>query len=30
MTMLLAEQHEFDRQRHKLVIEGVCGDCRSK
>ena len=30
MTMLLAEQHDFDRQRHKLVIEGVCGRCRSR
>ena len=28
MTMLLAEQHEFARQRHRLVIEGVCGACR--
>jgi Fur family transcriptional regulator, ferric uptake regulator len=28
MTMLLAEQHDFARQRHRLVIEGVCGDCR--
>jgi Fur family ferric uptake transcriptional regulator len=28
MTMLLAEQHDFARQRHKLVIEGICGTCR--
>ena len=28
MTMLLAEQHDFARQRHRLVIEGVCGSCR--
>jgi Fur family ferric uptake transcriptional regulator len=30
MTMLLAEQQDFVRQRHKLVIEGVCGKCRRK
>jgi Fur family ferric uptake transcriptional regulator len=30
MTMLLAEQQDFVRQRHKLVIEGICGKCRSK
>jgi Fur family ferric uptake transcriptional regulator len=28
MTMLLAEQHDFARQRHRLVIEGICGKCR--
>lgn len=28
MTMLIAEQNDFARQRHKLVIEGVCGVCR--
>ena len=28
MTMLIAEQHDFARSRHKLVIEGVCGVCR--
>ena len=28
MTMLIAEQHDFVRSRHKLVIEGVCGVCR--
>jgi Fur family ferric uptake transcriptional regulator len=30
MTMLLAEQHDFARQRHRLVIEGVCAACRGK
>ena len=30
MTMLLAEQHDFVRSRHKLVIEGVCGVCRER
>jgi Fur family ferric uptake transcriptional regulator len=29
-TMLIAEQHDFSRQRHKLVIEGVCGGCRQR
>ena len=30
MTMLLAEQHDFVRSRHKLVIEGVCSACLEK
>jgi Fur family transcriptional regulator, ferric uptake regulator len=30
MTMLLAEQHDFVRSRHKLVIEGVCSACRAR
>jgi len=30
MTMLIAEQHDFVRSRHKLVIEGVCGPCRER
>lgn len=29
MTMLLAEAHDFSRQRHQLVIFGMCGQCRS-
>lgn len=28
MTTLLAEAHDFSRQQHRLVIYGVCGDCR--
>lgn len=28
MTQLLAEAHDFSRQRHRLVIYGLCGDCR--
>ena len=28
MTMLTAEAHGFARQRHRLVIYGVCGDCQ--
>ncbi len=28
MTTLLAEAHDFMRQRHRLVIYGLCGDCR--
>lgn len=28
MTTLLAEAHDFSRQRHRLVIYGMCGDCR--
>lgn len=28
MTTLLAEAHDFFRQRHRLVIYGLCGDCR--
>lgn len=30
MTMLLAEEHDFLRSRHKLVIEGVCSACRAR
>jgi Fur family ferric uptake transcriptional regulator len=28
MTTLLAEAHDFSRQRHRLVIHGLCGECR--
>lgn len=28
MTTLLAEMHDYTRQRHRLVIHGICGDCR--
>jgi Fur family ferric uptake transcriptional regulator len=28
MTTLLAEAHDFTRQRHRLVIYGLCGNCR--
>lgn len=28
MTTLLAESHDYSRQRHRLVIHGLCGDCR--
>ncbi|MCC6245780.1 MAG: transcriptional repressor [Gemmatimonadaceae bacterium] len=28
MTTLLAEAHDFSRQRHRLVIYGLCGSCR--
>jgi Fur family ferric uptake transcriptional regulator len=28
MTMLIAEQRDFARTRHKLVIEGICESCR--
>lgn len=28
MTQLLADAHDFSRQRHRLVIYGLCGDCR--
>lgn len=28
MTSLLAEAHGFVRQRHRLVIHGLCRDCR--
>ena len=30
MTTLLAESNGFLRQRHRLVIEGVCADCRKR
>ena len=29
MTTLVAETHGFLRQRHRLVIHGVCASCRS-
>ncbi|MFL5577962.1 MAG: Fur family transcriptional regulator [Gemmatimonadaceae bacterium] len=28
MTTLIAEAHGYARQRHRLVIYGVCGDCQ--
>ncbi len=28
MTTVLAEAHDFSRQRHRLVIHGLCGRCR--
>ena len=28
MTTLIAEQHRFSRQGHRLVIYGTCVDCR--
>ncbi len=28
MTMLIAEQHGYARQRHLLVISGICDSCR--
>jgi Fur family ferric uptake transcriptional regulator len=30
MTMLVAEAHGFVRQRHRLVIYGVCRSCRQE
>jgi Fur family ferric uptake transcriptional regulator len=29
MTMLIAEAHGYSRQRHRLVIHGVCERCRT-
>jgi len=29
MTTLIAETHGYDRQRHRLVIYGVCGQCQA-
>ncbi|MBU6366451.1 MAG: transcriptional repressor [Gemmatimonadetes bacterium] len=29
MTTLLADAHGFVRQRHRLVIHGLCRDCRA-
>jgi Fur family ferric uptake transcriptional regulator len=29
MTTLIAETHGFARQRHRLVIYGVCGECQA-
>jgi Fur family ferric uptake transcriptional regulator len=28
MTMLIAEQYGYTRQGHRLVITGICADCR--
>ena len=28
MTTLMAESHGYARERHRLVIYGVCGDCQ--
>jgi Fur family transcriptional regulator, ferric uptake regulator len=28
MTTLIAESHGYSRQRHRLVIYGVCGECQ--
>ncbi len=28
MTMLISEAHGFARQRHRLVIHGICADCQ--
>jgi Fur family ferric uptake transcriptional regulator len=28
MTTVLAETHDYTRQRHRLVIHGLCGNCR--
>ena len=28
MTTVLAEMHDYTRQRHRLVIHGLCGNCR--
>lgn len=28
ITTLIAEQHRFARQGHRLVIQGTCADCR--
>ena len=30
MTTLLAEAHGYVRQRHRLVIHGICDDCRQR
>ena len=30
MTTLLAEAHGFARQRHRLVIYGLCGECQQR
>ena len=30
MTTLIAEGHRFARQRHRLVIYGVCARCRER
>jgi Fur family ferric uptake transcriptional regulator len=28
MTTLIAEGHRFARQRHRLVIYGICDSCQ--
>ena len=28
MTTIIAESHGYSRQRHRLVIYGVCGECQ--
>ncbi len=30
MTMLIAEQHGYARQGHRLVISGICAECRAR
>lgn len=30
MTTLIAEQHRFSRQGHRLVIYGTCADCQRR
>ena len=30
MTMLIAEQHGYTRQRHLLVISGICAECSAR
>ena len=30
MTTLIAETHGYARQRHRLVIYGVCGSCQAR
>jgi Fur family ferric uptake transcriptional regulator len=30
MTMLIAEQHGFTWQGHRLVISGICAECRAR
>ena len=30
MTMLIAEQYGYSRQGHRLVIEGICAECRER
>jgi Fur family ferric uptake transcriptional regulator len=30
ITTLLAEEHGYARQRHRLVIYGICRDCREQ
>jgi Fur family transcriptional regulator, ferric uptake regulator len=30
MTMLIAEQHGYSRQGHRLVISGICAECRAR